>query len=124
MIDKNITINIPGINSESGLRLSDGDMDIYLKSLRLFASSIPATLDKMRAVSADTMHEYAISAHSVKGMCEYIGAEKARAAAKQLELLAKEGDSAGVLAGNESFIKETQAIIGGIVDWLKKHNTL
>jgi len=115
-----MAIEIPDVDAASGLDLCDGNMEIYIKSLRLYASSIPVSLEKMRGVSQETLADYAITVHSVKSMSEYIGAEEARKTAKQLEALAKSGDLAGVLAQNESFIKYAQGIVSGVQSWLEK----
>jgi HPt (histidine-containing phosphotransfer) domain-containing protein len=116
-----MAIEIPEINAASGLDLCDGNMTIYTNALRLYISSIPANLEKMRGVSRETLADYAITAHSVKSMSEYIGAEEARKTAKQLEALAKSGDLAGVLAQNETFIQYTQNIVDGVHAWLEKN---
>jgi len=116
-----MAIEIPGLNAASGLDLCDGDMNIYLNALRLYVSSIPVSLEKMRGVSQETLADYAITAHSVKSMSEYIGAEEARKTAKQLEALAKNGDLSGVLAQNETFIQYAQGIADGVKNWLEKN---
>jgi len=120
MSNANIAIKIPELDSEAGLRLYDGDAQLYIQALRLFVSNMPETINKMRGVSADTLHDYSISVHSLKGMCGYIGAEEARKATRQLEDLAKNGDMAGILAGNENHIKYIEKIIGYIQVWLDK----
>jgi HPt (histidine-containing phosphotransfer) domain-containing protein len=121
---ENMTIEIPGLNTASGLDLCDGDTNIYLNALRLYVASIPVSLEKMRVVSQETLGDYAITAHSVKSMNEYIGAEEARKTAKQLEALAKNGDWAGVLAQNEAFIQYAQGIAAGVQSWLAKNQTI
>ena len=118
-----IKVDIPGIISESGLRLCDDDFDIYLRSLQLFAANVPGTLKKMSTLTQETIKDYAINVHGLKGISEYIGAEETRATAKQLELMAKEGDFAGVLAKNADFIKKTESLVGNVKDWLVRHNS-
>jgi len=117
-----MSIEIPGLNTKSGLELCDDNMDIYLRSLRLYVSNIPATLEKMRNVTEKTLHDYAINVHGVKGSSEYIGAEEARKTAKELEAMAKGGDLAGVQARNDAFIKYVENIVSGIQNWLKKND--
>jgi HPt (histidine-containing phosphotransfer) domain-containing protein len=116
-----MAIEIPSIDSASGLNLCDGNMDIYINSLRLYVSSIPASLEKMRSVSQETLADYTITVHSVKSMSQYIGAEEARKTAKDLEALAKSGDLAGILAKNEAFIQYAQDIVAGVEGWLAKN---
>ena len=119
-----MTIEIPGVDSASGLNLCDGNMDIYLNSLRLYISSIPVSLEKMRSVSQETLADYAITVHSVKSMSQYIGAEEVRKTAKELEALAKSDDLAGVLAQNEAFIPYAQGIVADVQGWLAKNQTI
>jgi HPt (histidine-containing phosphotransfer) domain-containing protein len=115
-------IEIPGLNTETALQLCDGDVNIYLHSLRLYVSNMPANLEKMRHVSKETLHEYAISVHGVKGISEYIGAEELKKTAKQLEAMAKDGDLAGVQAQNETLIKYAGSLVDNIRNWLEKNN--
>ena len=124
MDNEKLTINIPGLNVESGLGLCDGDVPIYLNSLRLCVSNLPASLEKMRIVSAETLRDYSVLVHGAKGISAYIGAEDARKMAKDLEAKAKSGDLAGVLANNDAFIKHMGDLIVGIRNWLEKNNTL
>jgi HPt (histidine-containing phosphotransfer) domain-containing protein len=124
MSNTELKFDIPGVNSKDGLNLCDGDINIYLHSLRLFVSNMPLTLEKMRRISQDTLNEYAISAHGAKGISEYIGAQETKEKAKQLEAMAKSGDLAGVLAHNEAFIKCAKDLVDGIQNWLEKNNAL
>jgi len=114
-------IKISGLNAKSGLELCDGSEEIYLRSLRLFVSNMPAYLEKIKNVSKDTLHDYSISVHGVKSISEYIGAEEMKKTAKQLELMAKNGDLAGVLAANEAFLKNARDLVDKIRDWLQKN---
>ena len=122
MGNEQLVIEIPGINTKSGLDLCDGDLNIYLHSLRLYLSNMPVTLDKLRDVSVETLGNYAVSVHGAKGISEYIGAEDAKKMAKQLESMAKNGDLAGVLSQNEAFIKHSEGLIDSIRNWLKQNS--
>ena len=116
-----MAIKIPGLDVDRGLNLCDGNEKIYLNSLRLFVSSIPASLEKMQSVSQETLEKYSVTAHSVKSMSDYAGAEEVRKTAKELEALAKAGDLAGVLAKNDAFIKFAEGIVEGVRSWLEKN---
>ncbi|MCL2809596.1 MAG: Hpt domain-containing protein [Treponema sp.] len=115
-------IEISGLDSEYGLGLCDGEEDTYKSSLRLFATNIPNTLEKMRSVNEASLKDYAISVHGVKGMSDYIGALDTRNKAKQLEEKAKNGDIAAVLAENASFIKEVENLVSNVKAWLDKND--
>jgi len=117
-----MAVEIPGLDTASGLDLCDNDMNIYLNALRLYVSSIPESLEKMRGLSPETLADYVIIAHSVKSMSQYIGAEEVRKTAKKLESLAKDGNLTAVLAQNEAFIHYVQDIVAGVQSWLAKNH--
>jgi CheY-like chemotaxis protein len=109
---------IPGINTEIGLALCDGDMEIYAFALNSFVSHTPGTIEKLTSVSRENIADYAIVVHGLKSVCAAFGAEDARAKAFALENAAKTGDLQAVLAGNEALLKETEKLVSDIRDWL------
>jgi len=113
-------IEIPGIDAEKGLDLYDGDFDMYLAVLRSYAAKVPAALNKLRTVTAETLPDYTITVHGVKGTSTNIGAEETRIAASKLEAMAKAGDLSGVLAANETFLKQADKLLKDIQSWLKE----
>jgi HPt (histidine-containing phosphotransfer) domain-containing protein len=113
-------IEIPGIDTEIALGLFDDDLEIYKVVLRAFVSNIPEVLDKIRGVSSETLQDYLIKIHSLKGSCANIGAEKARAEAGRLELMAKNGDLTGVQDGNGSFLEKITVLMDDIRNWLEQ----
>jgi HPt (histidine-containing phosphotransfer) domain-containing protein len=117
-----MTIEIPGLNVKMGLELCDDDMDMYVHSLRLYISNMPSALANMRNVSEKTLHDYSISAHGVKSISEYVGAEEVIKTAKQLEAMSKDGNLAAVLAENDAFIKYAENLVNNIRTWLEKNN--
>ena len=116
-----MVIQIPGVDAEKGLDLYDDDVDLYLTVMRSYVSNTPLTLDKLRTVNEETLAEYASLIHGVKGTSTTIGAEETRKAALKLELLAKAGDLQGVLAGNETFLRQADKLIDDIRNWLKRN---
>jgi len=114
-------IKISGINTASGLELCDGDEEIYIRSLRLFVSNIPASLEKLKNVTAENLPGYAITVHGVKGISQYVGADEAVETAKKLEAKAKAGNLAEVVAANDAFLKYVQSLVDGIKNWLEKN---
>ena len=122
MSNGKIKIEIPDVDTASGLNLCDDDFDIYINSLRIFVSKIPASLEKLRIVSAETINNYAVCVHGVKGMSQYVGAEEVRKMALDLEKKAKASDIDGVLAENDKFILYTEKILSNINNWLITHD--
>ena len=114
-------INIPGVDAKMGLSLYGNEMDIYLEVLRSYLSYTPEVLETIRNVSEETLPEYIITVHGIKGTSANIGAEKTREAALNLEKMAKAGDLRGVLEINDSFIKDTENMLLGIKTWLEQH---
>ena len=112
-------IDIPGIDAKVGLSLYDDEMEIYLEVLRSYLSYTPGVLDEIRNVSEQTLPEYFIKIHGIKGTSANIGAEKTKEAALNLEKMAKAGDLQGVLEKNDSFIKDTEILLGGLKTWLE-----
>jgi HPt (histidine-containing phosphotransfer) domain-containing protein len=113
---------IPGVNMDAGLDLYDGEMDLYLSVLRSFLSNSLTVIDKLRNVSEESLHEYAINVHGLKGISASIGAEKISKAAYNLEMMAKSNDLAGVLAGNEAFLKDVENLVNDIQVWFKDND--
>ena len=117
-----MTIEISGVDVNSGLDLCDGDVDIYLRILRSYVSDMVPALERIRTVSEGTLKDYAVSIHGVKSISAAIGAEEARKTAKQLEDMAKGGDLAGVLAKNGAFVKYAENLVNGVRLWLEKND--
>ena len=111
-------INIPGIDAQLGSDMYDGELDIFVAALRSFATHIPAALNSLSHVSAETLHEYATTVHGLKGSCASIGAEDLRARAADLEAKAKAGGLAGILALNEGLLEDVKTLIRHIHAWL------
>ena len=115
-------IVIPGIDVQKGLDLYDDEFDLWLRVLRSYAENTPAALDRMRAVSAQTLAEYTSAVHGIKSTSANIGAEHTRAAAHNLEMTAKAGDLNGVLAENKAFLAKADELLAGIHTWLERYD--
>ena len=110
---------IPGVNMDAGLDLYYGEMDIYISVFESFAVNTLATLDKMRNVAEDNLADYAINVHGIKSVSATIAAEDISARAKKLEMMAKAGDLAGVLAENSELIRDTEILVNDVKSWLE-----
>jgi HPt (histidine-containing phosphotransfer) domain-containing protein len=115
---KRTLIEIPGIDPETVLDSYDDDMEIYKTILRAFVDKIPALLEKIRNVSSETLPDYLIKIHALKGSGGNIGAKETMATAARLEAMAKDGDLDGVLAENKIFLEKTSVLIDEIKKWL------
>jgi len=121
--EKEIVIEIPGVDSQKGLSLYAGDTGIYLPLLHSYVTNTPATLEKLRSVSAENLPDYVISVHGLKGTSAGIGAEEIRAQALELENLSRAGDLQGVLARNNKLIADTEIIVSNVKAWLEKYDS-
>ena len=115
-----MVIDIPGVDHGRVMELYNGNMKIFMPVLRSYLSVIPDSLAKLSQVSAETLPQYTITVHGVKGTSDSIGAEEARKMALELEMLAKAGDLSGVLAKNEALIAYEKELLDNIQKWLAK----
>jgi CheY-like chemotaxis protein len=106
--------DIPGLNTEQGLGIFDGNTDDYIAALHAFIRNVPQITDKLSKLTKDSLPEYAINVHGLKSICAYIGAESLRAKAEELEHLAKAGDLDGALARNGGFLSDVDALMARI----------
>ena len=108
---------VAGLNISEGIDRF-GDEEIYYEILGSFVRSTPAMLEQMREVTAETLADYAIVAHGIKGSSLSICADELGRCAEKLELAAKAGDYEYIRANNEDVIKLAQNLIAGMSEML------
>ena len=113
---------IRGVDTKTGLALYNGDADIYLAVLRSFIPNAIKVMDKLRNVSEETLPDYTVNIHGLKGISAGIGAEKTREAAYNLEMAAKSGNLSKVLSENESILQDTEDLVLCIKTWLEEQD--
>jgi PAS domain S-box-containing protein len=118
-----IDIKIPGVDTKKGLSLYAGEVDIYLPLLRSYIANTPTTLSKLKAVTAETLGDYVITVHGLKGTSAGIGAEDIREKALELEQISRAGDLQGVLLKNDKLIADTEVIVANVTAWLKDYDS-
>jgi len=116
-----MAINIQGVDEAIFQDLLDGDEDLFKTVLTTFVDKTPGSLAKLANPTQETLEDYRILVHAVKGACANICAEELRKKAYDLEMKAKGGDLAGIQAGNASFIKEVEDMVARSGAWLKSH---
>ena len=107
-------VNIPGLDAEVCLELFNNDIDDYVKFISFFAETTQAKLESIETVTADSLHDYAVVVHGIKGSCVWIGAYEIGNQAEELERAALGGNLDTVHEKNPSFIRETTALIENI----------
>jgi len=116
-----MAINLEGVNEAIFQDLYDGDEDMFVTVLKTFVEKAPASIEKLANPANETLKDYAISVHALKGACASVCAEELRQKAYKLEQLSKAGDLDAVLEGNSSLINELESLIGRAKNWLNSH---
>jgi signal transduction histidine kinase/CheY-like chemotaxis protein len=104
---------IDGLDIESAIERF-GDEEVYLQIIRSFTTHTPSLLDKARAPSMETLPEYAVTMHGIKGSSLGICAVKVGAMAEELESLAKLGNFEAVRGKNEEFVDAMEKLLGDL----------
>ena len=111
--------NIDGMDLYEGMARFGNNSKLYLKVIKTFADNIGHHLDTLATLSEDTLPDYAIEVHGVKGSCYGINANREGKMAEALEIAAKAGNYAEVEAGNGPLIDEINALVpklNGLLD--------
>ena len=66
---------ISGVDTDKGLSYYGYELDIYLPLLRSYILTIPSSIESLRTVTPETLREYAIAIHGIKGTSASISAE-------------------------------------------------
>ncbi|MDR2258186.1 MAG: response regulator [Treponema sp.] len=116
--EKNETPVIEGLNFAEGVKRMGDRESSYLRVLGSYAANMPAMLDKIRGFSADSIKDYTITIHGIKGSSYGICANETGRQAEALEMAAKQGDIKTILADNGRFIAETEKLAERISGFL------
>jgi CheY-like chemotaxis protein/HPt (histidine-containing phosphotransfer) domain-containing protein len=119
-IDK---LNILGIDTAVGLSLLDDDEESYIAILISYATHCPGFIETIRSFGPDSLEEYRIAVHGIKGSSRCIGAQRTGNQAEELEKAAKRGDLAFIEANNNLLIEDLERVISGIKNFLEEINT-
>ena len=113
-----LTLNakIDGLDMVKGLERYEGDEKLYLKVLRSYAVNIAKMLDSIKSVCKDTLANYEIIVHGIKGASFDICAQQIGKDAKELEAAAEAGDLDYVNKHNGAFHEKTRKLISALED--------
>jgi len=112
---------VEGLNVGKGCERFGGKMEIYLQILHSFTVNARPLVESIKGVSRDTLAEYAITVHGLKGSCWGICAEPAGDQAEALEDAAKAGNFDFAIANNQLFIETMFTLIADIKVALRKN---
>jgi HPt (histidine-containing phosphotransfer) domain-containing protein len=114
-----MAIGIPGVDENIYNDLLDGNEELFTTVLGIFVEKTPDTLAKLANPTKETLADYAITVHGLKGACANICAEELREKAFKLEQLSRAGDLNSVLAENAPFLMDVQDMVERGKKWLK-----
>jgi CheY-like chemotaxis protein len=103
-----------GISVEAALRRLGGNREAYIEILRAFVLDAPAQIDRVRSCTAESLGEYVIAVHGLKGINYGICADAAGDAAAGLEAAARAGRLEAVLEGNPPFIEAMEKLSAAV----------
>jgi hypothetical protein len=86
--------------------------------LKSYAINTPPLIKRLSTVTVETLPDYAITVHGIKGSSRGICAETIGAMAEKLEHAAKASDFDFVQANNDSFIKSVEGFINELTAML------
>jgi signal transduction histidine kinase/DNA-binding response OmpR family regulator len=107
-------VSIEGLDMEDGLRRLGGRESIYITILRSFAKGTPALLDRVRDCDTESLPDYTIAVHGIKGSCRNVGAKALGDEAEALEMAAKAGELAKVRAETGALVLGVERLIADI----------
>jgi CheY-like chemotaxis protein len=101
---------VEGMDFEAGLKRYETE-DIYIKVLQSYVTHSPELLDKLRTLTRETLPDYAVTVHGLKGSSYGVCANETGKAAEELEHAAKAGDYEKVSARNGAFIEKAETLL-------------
>jgi CheY-like chemotaxis protein len=99
-----------GVDIRAGIERY-GDAGAYMKALLSYVRFTPDLITSLGKVSRESLGEYAVTVHGIKGASYGICANAVGDAAGVLEAAAKEGRYGDVIEGNGPLIKEIERLI-------------
>jgi CheY-like chemotaxis protein len=107
-------LNIGGFDAEKCLDRFGGDETTVGQVLRSYVVNTAPLLGKVREVTEETLPEYAIVVHGIKGSSRGICAESAGNMAESLEHAAKTGNMEFIRKNNGGFIETVEKLIDAL----------
>jgi CheY-like chemotaxis protein/anti-sigma regulatory factor (Ser/Thr protein kinase) len=111
---------VEGVDFEAGISRY-GKPKIYLEILRSYTVHTPELLEKLRSLSRETLPQYTITVHGIKGASYGICAGIIGQQAEKLEQAAKAGDYDWVSGENGAFIEAAEVLLAKLRDLVERH---
>jgi len=109
-------LNVPvdDLDTAKGLKRYEFDADTYMNILKSYTKSIHPMLGSIENVSRESLAEYKILVHGIKGASFGIHAEKIAEKAEALEKASKDGDFEYVIKNNPEFVEDLSKLLNNI----------
>ena len=108
-------MQLPGIQTEDGLKRVGNNLKLYRKLLNQFyVSNLGSTANLRAALESGDLETASRLAHTVKGVAANLGADRLAEAAAQLETVLKQGESEGVGELVSSFANQLTIVLEGV----------
>jgi CheY-like chemotaxis protein/HPt (histidine-containing phosphotransfer) domain-containing protein len=107
-------ISVDGLDMEKGLYRYMGDTQAYWRILRTFVLNIRKMLLSIETVSEESLRDYKITVHGIKGASADIYAGDVNKRAEALEKAAKDGDLDYINKHNKAFHEAANRLIGNL----------
>ncbi|MDR1732008.1 MAG: response regulator [Synergistaceae bacterium] len=102
---------VEGANCVETLQRIGGSVESLISVLQTFVSHVPNILKEIQSPDAETLNQYAIHVHGLKGASWGICALRIGEMAEELEKWAKAGDLESVLSKNPLFLEATEKLL-------------
>jgi signal transduction histidine kinase/CheY-like chemotaxis protein len=112
------TSDVYGVDLAAGIDRYESE-EAYRSVLRSYVIHTPELLEKLQSLSPETLPDYAVTVHGLKGASYGICADSIGKRAEELELAAKAGDYKTVVAENQDFIRQAALVVGGLKELLE-----
>jgi len=122
-IDAEEIPKIEGIDWQAGLNYFGGNRNTYLSIIRSYIDSTERLIAQIGTVTEETLTDYAILVHSIKGSSYGIKASEAGKLAEELEHAAKAGHFQFILQNNPLFIESIKKLLSTLSNQLETYAT-
>ena len=102
---------IEGINWQAGLNYFAGNKDVYLSVIRSYVDNTARIITQLSSVTEETLADYAIHIHGIKGSSYGIEAREIGEQAEELECAAKAGNFQLVSQSTPFFVENAKKLL-------------
>ena len=109
-----LTVPADDLDTIKGLERYEYDADVYMSILKSYTNSIRPMLGSIENVSKESLADYKVFVHGIRGASFGIHAEKIAKRAEALEQAAKDGNFSYVYNKNPKFIEDVSKLLSCI----------